>query len=301
MIANAAGAPVETITDAQLSDFKDAVTSVLSPYASAVLLDPEYGLPAARNRAAGCGLLLTYELDGYDNPRPHKMLALMPNTSVAQLRDLGADAIKILLSWAPDEDERANDQKRAMIVEIGEECEAAGVPFLLEPVVYDPAGGPVRSLAFAKRRPDFVLRTMEEFSRPVYKVDVLKVEFPVLASYVEASSVYAGEKAQSYDEALDWFRRADAVATVPYIYLSAGASIAEFTTSLRMAREAGAGFSGILCGRAMWQDGIPSFVAGGPAGFRGWLASEGVANARNIAECLRGAISLHDRLEGALE
>ena len=301
MIARAAGAPVETISDGQLTEFKNVVTSVLSPHASAVLLDPEYGLPAARIRAAGSGLLLTYELDGYENPRPHRMLALMPDTTVAKLRDLGADAIKILLSWAPDDDERANDQKRAMIAQIGEECEESGIPFLLEPVVYDPAGTPVRSVEFAKLRPEIVVRTMEEFSKPIYKVDVLKVEFPVLASFVEGSPVYGGEKAQSYEEALSWFRAADSVASVPYIYLSAGAAISEFTASLRMAREAQAGFSGVLCGRAMWQDGIPSYVAAGAAGFRYWLERDGVRNIHTISECLRGATSFHKRLNGARE
>jgi len=299
MIARAAGTAVETISDDQLVEFKDAVTATLSPHASAVLLDPDYGLEAAGNRAAGCGLLLTYELDGYENPRPHRMLALMPNTAVASLRDLGADAIKILLSWAPDDDEQANDRKQAMIVAIGEECDAAGVPFLLEPLVYEPGGTPVRSLAFARQRPALVVRTMEEFSKPIYKVDVLKVEFPVLAPFVEGSAVYAGEKAQSHDEAIEWFRRADAVAGAPYIYLSAGASIAEFTASLRMAREAGAGFSGILCGRAMWQEGIPSFVSGGGAAFRNWLENDGVANVRNVAECISGATPFRDRLAGA--
>src|SRR5215217_3449667 len=96
MLALTAGIAEEAIADAQLAEFKAAVTAALTPQASAVLLDPEYGLDAARLRTPGCGLLLTYELDGFDNPRPHRMLALLPGVSVRRLRDLGADAIKIL-------------------------------------------------------------------------------------------------------------------------------------------------------------------------------------------------------------
>lgn len=289
MIARAANLPAESINDGQLVNFKTAISAVLTPHASAILLDPEYGLPAANVKAKNCGLLLTYEADGYENPRPHRMLALLPNLSVKRLRDLGADAIKILLSYAPGDDECANDEKRAWIERIGAECDALDIPFLLEPVVYDPAGADPRSLEFARRKPDLVVRTMQEFSKPLYRVDVLKVEFPVISAYVEGTRVYSGRKAYDKNEALSWFRAADSAAGRPYIYLSAGAEISEFLASLELAAEAGARFSGVLCGRAMWQDGIPHFVRGGTAAFRNWLEAEGVHNARQIQQCLQGA------------
>src|SRR5882724_6038817 len=95
-------------TDAQLADFKDSVMTALSPHASAVLIDPEYGRAAMDHRASAAGLLLTYESDGFENPRPHRMLALMPEYSAARLRNLGAQGIKILLSWSPEDDPCAN-------------------------------------------------------------------------------------------------------------------------------------------------------------------------------------------------
>lgn len=55
--AAAAGAASETA----LSDFKEVVSEELTKYASAILLDPEFGLPAAKARAASAGLLLSYE------------------------------------------------------------------------------------------------------------------------------------------------------------------------------------------------------------------------------------------------
>ena len=85
-------------------------------------------------------MLLAYESDGYENPRPNRMLELMPHLTVRRLRDAGADGIKILLSYTPFDDPTANDGKCALIERIGAECEALDMPFFLEPVGHDPTG-----------------------------------------------------------------------------------------------------------------------------------------------------------------
>jgi len=289
MIATAAGVEPADISDAQLGEFKSAVTRRLSPHASAFLIDPEFGTEAISQRAPGCGLLLTYECDGYENPRPHRMLALMPHLSVRRLRDLGADGIKILLSYTPFDDEAANDRKKAMIERIGHECDALDMPFFLEPVGYDPAGGDPKGYEYARRKPGVVIDTVAEFSRDIYKVNVLKVEFPVNAAFVEGSAVYEGRAACTRSEALEFFREADAAARRPYVYLSAGVSTAQFIESLRMATEAGARYSGVLCGRATWQDGVPVYARNGLAALEAWLESSGVRNITAVNECLKSA------------
>lgn len=281
MIASAAGAPHTTITDAQIAEFKAAVAKVLTPHTSAVLLDPEYGLNGAAERHRKCGLLMTYEADGFENPRPHRMLALMPHMSVLRIREHGAAGVKILLSWAPDDDPAANDHKRALIERIGAECDALDMPFFLEPVVYDPAGADPKSTEFLKRKPEAVVRTMEEFSKPKYLVSILKVEFPVGAGAVGPLFSRA--------EALEWYRRADAAASCPYIYLSAGVGIDEFTGSLELAAESGARFSGVLCGRATWQGGVQAYAKSGCSALEDWLAAEGVRNVQAINDRLRRA------------
>lgn len=281
LIAQAAGVETEAIPDAQLGEFKAAVTRHLTPHASAVLLDPEYGSSAFEQRASGCGLLMTYEMDGYENPRPHRMLALMPEYSVRRLRDLGADGIKILLSWAPFDQERANDEKRVLVERIGAECAALDMPFLLEPVGYDPGGLDVKSFEYARRKPEIVIRSMEEFSKDFYRVDVLKVEFPVNVAHVPS--------AYSRQEALDHFRHADSVARRPYIYLSAGVSTQKFIESLGLAADSGARFSGILCGRATWQDGVPVYARQGLAAFEQWLETTGASNMRSVHSLLSAA------------
>src|SRR5438309_7417355 len=52
-----------------LEEFKTLVTKVLTQHASAILLDPEFGLPASHQRN-GKGLLLAYEKTGYDAQTP---------------------------------------------------------------------------------------------------------------------------------------------------------------------------------------------------------------------------------------
>ncbi len=297
MIADAARTAPEQVPDCILSEFKSAISKILSPHASAILLDPEFGFAAAGLRAQRCGLLLAYELDGYENPRPHRMLALMPRWSVRRLRDAGANGIKILLHYAPDGSPSANDEKCALIERIGHECHDLDMPFFLEPVVYHPNIADPRSFEFAKRKPDLVVRTIEEFSKDIYNVDVLKVEFPVITSFVEDSSVYSGRAAYSMDEALDHFRAADAAARRPYIYLSAGVGSLEFLESLQLANRAAVRYSGVLCGRATWKDGIAAYAQPGPkfhpAALEKWLSATGIRNIDAINDLLSSATPWH--------
>src|SRR3954470_1059061 len=72
-LASAKGVDTKAITPEMLSEFKTAVTRILTPHASAILLDPEFGLPAAQARAKNAGLLLAYEESGYDNTKPGRL------------------------------------------------------------------------------------------------------------------------------------------------------------------------------------------------------------------------------------
>ncbi len=285
-LAVARGVDMKEITPAMMSEFKAAVSKVLTPHASAILLDPEFGLDAARARAKNAGLLLAYELSGYDNTRPGRLPDLLPHVSVKRIVDWGADAVKILIYYSPYDDQSVNDIKHAFIERIGAECETYQIPFFLEFVGYDPKGGDEKALEYAKQKPEIVKRSMEEFSKPQYKVDVLKVEVPINAEYVEGSSVFKGQKAYTRDEALKHFRESAAVAAKPFIYLSAGVGNAQFVESLRMAAEARTAYSGVLCGRATWKEGIPVYAKQGASALEDWLSREGV---RNI-EAVNGAI-----------
>ena len=288
-LAAAKGVDKKQVTDEMMSEFKVAVSKVLTPHASAILLDPEWGLPAAKARAKNAGLLLAYEASGYDNTQPGRLPDLLPHVSVKRIVDWGADAVKILIYYTPFDDAKVNDIKHAFVERIGAECKAYDIPFFLEFIGYDPQGGDEKGLEYAKRKPEIVTKSMQEFSKPQYYIDVLKVEVPINAEFVEGSSVYKGQKAYSRAEALDHFRKSAAVATKPFIYLSAGVSNAQFTESLHMASEAGTDFSGVLCGRATWKEGIPVYAKQGVKALEDWLAKEGVKNINAVNDAIKTA------------
>jgi tagatose 1,6-diphosphate aldolase len=288
-IASAKGIPTDQVTPQMMTEFKTAVTKILTPHASAILLDPEYGLPAAKARSSNAGLLLAYEESGYDNTKPGRLPDLLPHVSAKRIKDWGANAVKILIYYTPFDEPQVNDIKHAFIERIGAECETEQIPFFLEFVGYDPKGGDEKGLEFAKQKPQVVMGSMEEFSKPQYRVDVLKVEVPVNLNFVEGSSVYKGQTAYTRKEALDYFRRAAEVAKKPFIYLSAGVGNAQFVESLKMAAEAGTDYSGVLCGRATWKDGIPIYAKQGLKAFEDWLSTEGVKNINAVNAAIKPA------------
>jgi tagatose 1,6-diphosphate aldolase len=276
-----------TATADDMAAFKTAVTKVLTRHATAILMDPEYGLEAIKARAPGTGVLLAYEKTGYDVSVKGRLPDLLPEWSVRRLVESGADAIKILLYYNPFDEQRINAIKQAFIERIGAECAAIDAPFFLEPLAYDDAIGDEKSLEFAKVKPTYVTRYMEEFSKPRYGVDVLKVEVPVNVKYVEGTRAFVGgQAAYSRKEAMDHFRTAASAATKPFIYLSAGVTDEVFRETLEIAAEAGTPFSGVLCGRATWQDAIPIYAKQGVGALESWLQDRGVQNIEALNEVL---------------
>jgi tagatose 1,6-diphosphate aldolase len=279
------------VSSEDMENFKTEVTEVLTQHATAILLDPEFGLPAARRRSPRAGLLLAYEESGYDNTRPGRLPDLLPLESVRRLKAQDADAIKVLIYYTPFDKREVNDEKHAFVERIGDECRANDIPFFLEFVGYDPEGGDEKGLEYAKRKPEVVMRSMEEFSKDQYGVDILKVEVPVNMKFVEGTQAFKGQAAYSRDEAIQYFREASEAATKPFIYLSAGVSNAEFTETLRLAGENHIRFAGVLCGRATWADGIPVYAREGREAFRRWLETQGVENIEAVNNTLQAAVS----------
>lgn len=285
-IARARG-PHGQATAADMLAFKTAVTRVLTPFASAILLDVEYGLGALASRAPGTGVLLAYERSGYDFDNKGRLPDLLPAWSVRRLVKAGAQAIKILLYYNPYDEARINAIKQAYVERIGAECQSLDVPFFLEPLVYDETPGSERSLAFARKKPEYVAHTMQEFSRPDYGVDILKVELPINPSFVSGTRAFAGEgSAYTRAEAIEHFRVTASATSGPFIYLSGGSNDAVFCEMLELAAEAGVRFSGVLCGRATWQEAIPIYANQGIAALEDWLANRGLQNMRTLNEVL---------------
>jgi len=276
------------IGDREMEEFKTLVTEVLTTHASAILLDPEWGLPASKRRAKGAGLLLAYEKTGYDANTPGRLPDLLDDWSVRRLKEAGADCIKILLYYTPTDPKKINHHKQAWVERIGDECRANDIPFFLELVGYE-EGVDEKGADYARKKPEIVGGSMQEFTKDRYGVDVLKVEVPINMKFVEGARAFGGTKAYTKQQAMDAFKRAAGVSTKPFIYLSAGVSNAEFTEGLELAAESGVRFSGVLCGRATWKDGIPVYAKQGGEAFRKWLLDQGIKNISNVNEHLKPA------------
>ncbi len=290
-IAAAKGIPQDQVTDQQMEEFKTAVTRILTPHATAILLDPEWGLPAAAARSANAGLLLAYEKTGYEATDKHRMPDLLPHLSAKRIVDMGADAVKILLYYTPYSPADVNDIKHAFIERIGAECAAFDIPFFLEFVGYDENGADEKGLEYAKKKPSVVKGAMVEFSKPQYQVDVLKVEVPINPAYVEGSRAFKGQVAYTRAEALDLFRECADEASKPFIYLSAGVTNEIFIENLEFAAASGTDYSGVLCGRATWLDGVKIYGQQGLSALEDWLSVQGVKNIEAVNEAVKGAKS----------
>ncbi len=285
-IANAKG--VEDVPAEAVVEFKELVTSVLTHHASAILLDPEYGLPAAKHRNAA-GLLLAYEQSCY-NAAPPRMPILYDNWSVRRVKEAGADCVKILLHYTPFERPEINDIKCAWTERIGDECRAEDIPFVLELLGYD-LDGKEKSPAYAKLKPEIVVRSVEEFSKERYSVDLLKIEVPIQLGLVSGSRFFKGEEAYSRFEARDHLHRVGSATSKPFVYLSAGVSNAEFIETLEFAAECGSRFNGVLCGRATWQDGVMVYAQHGARALEDWLGAMGRENIARVNRAVQAAQS----------
>lgn len=270
--------------DAGIVHYKELVSEELTKYASSILLDPEYGLPAAAKRDASAGLLIAYEKTGYDAADEGRMPDLLPEWSARRLKEAGADAVKVLLYYDVDQSEAINDKKHAFVERIGSECVAEDILFFLEIVSFDGSGLDGASAAYARVKAHKVNEAMREFSKPQYHVDVLKVEVPVNMNFVEGFAT--GEVVHSRAEALALFKEQSEATHLPFIFLSAGVSAELFQDTLRFAHEAGSTFNGVLCGRATWKDSVPIFASEGEAACRTWLTQTGRHNIDTLNEVL---------------
>ncbi|BBK65641.1 tagatose 1,6-diphosphate aldolase [Staphylococcus aureus] len=275
----------EEPTVAQIEQLKVLVAEELTQYASSILLDPEYGLPASDARNKDCGLLLAYEKTGYDVNAKGRLPDCLVEWSAKRLKEQGANAVKFLLYYDVDDAEEINIQKKAYIERIGSECVAEDIPFFLEVLTYDDNIPDNGSVEFAKVKPRKVNEAMKLFSEPRFNVDVLKVEVPVNMKYVEGFA--EGEVVYTKEEVAQHFKDQDASTHLPYIYLSAGVSAELFQETLKFAHEAGAKFNGVLCGRATWSGAVQVYIEQGEDAAREWLRTTGFKNIDDLNKVLK--------------
>lgn len=276
-------------TTEKIEDFKCLVSSELTKYASSILLDPEYGLPASKVRDKEAGLLLAYEKTGYDATKKGRLPDILDDWSVKRLKEQGADAIKFLLYYDVDDDKEINERKHIFVERLGSECLGEDIPFYLELVSYDEAGLDVKSREYAKVRPHKVIEMMKEFSKPRYNVTVLKMEIPVDMNYVEG---YGKEEyVFTKEEAKKFYKEQSDATDLPFIFLSGGVSMDLFKKSLELAKESGSKFNGVLCGRATWADAIKPYSEEGKEKGLEWLSTQGKEKITSLGEVLEKTAS----------
>lgn len=272
-------------TVAQMEELKVLVAEELTPYASSMLLDPEYGLPATKALDKNAGLLLAYEKTGYDTSSTKRLPDCLDVWSAKRIKEQGADAVKFLLYYDVDSSEELNQQKQAYIERVGSECVAEDIPFFLEILAYDEKIADASSAEYAKVKPRKVIEAMKVFSDPRFNIDVLKVEVPVNVKYVEGFG--DGEVVHTKEEAAAFFKQQDEATNLPYIYLSAGVAAKLFQETLVFAHESGANFNGVLCGRATWAGSVKDYIEQGEEAARQWLRTSGFQNIDELNQVLK--------------
>lgn len=220
-------------------DFKFDVTGALSPYCSAILLDPVYGAAqsiAANLLAGQAGLAVSLEETGYEGGAEARVSRPLEGWNAAKIRKMGGDAAKLLLYYRPDVE--VAEQQRALVEQLASWCDDQDLAFICEPVGYA-VGDEAKSGRYSELKPDVVIKTAEELT-PL-GIDILKAEFPADAR------VETDEKVM-----LENCKRLDGASQVPWIILSGGVDFDLFVRQVEIASKAGA--CGFLAGRALWQE-----------------------------------------------
>lgn len=278
-----------------IGKFKELVSSELTKYSSSILLDPIYGMKGVEARDKNAGLIMSYEQTGYDEYEEGRLPRLINFVSGLRIKEMGANAVKVLLYYDIDESEEINDIKKAWVERVGYECEALGLPYFLEIVNYDAKIDDAKGIEYSKLRPKKVIESMRVFDDPRYKVDVLKVEAPVNMNFVEGYG--EGEILHTRDEALKYFKDQSDATSIPFIFLSGGVSADLFKETLKFAKEAGSTFNGVLCGRATWRGAVDVFGKSAEDA-KEWLNTEGKDNIVTLNEVIKEtATSVFEKIE----
>jgi tagatose 1,6-diphosphate aldolase len=229
-------------------DFKLDLCQAVAPFASAILLDPEYG--AGQAIAAGLlpgpkGLLVSMEKTGYSGDSTARITELLPGWSVRKAKRMGASAVKLLIYFRPDLKDVASKQLD-LVARLAAQCIIEDIAFLVEPVSYPIEEkerinqGGTSSKKFAEIKPGLVIETARQIT--ALPIDVLKAEFPADIKFEQDEGKLLG-LCQELNQA----------SRLPWVLLSAGVDFNSFQKQVEIACKAGA--SGFLAGRALWQEG----------------------------------------------
>lgn len=224
-----------TVPDAAMTAFKLAVARELGSYASAFLIDREYGydqVVADRLLPDGCALVLA--ADALDQPG-----GIVADTELDELVDPakaradGAAALKLLVVWR-------RDARREQRVELADRfisrCREAGIASVLEPVAR---------------------ATPEEEAAGTFDLNDAIAEAAGELAPLGPSLYKCQVPSQGVGSVTELARQAERVTGLvdcPWVVLSQGVDPAVFPAAVEAVCRAGA--SGFLAGRALWTDAL---------------------------------------------
>jgi tagatose 1,6-diphosphate aldolase len=227
---------------AEITDAKVMLSRALSPHCSGLLVDGYYGYwstIAAQAVPPGTGLLIRVEKSGADkNEAGAPCGEIEQGWGVGKIKRCGADAVKLLAQFEPEEFDSA-EKNFALTQLVYEECIKHDILFLLEPIhfPYKIAGVEEAKDKVAARKAKTVIESAKYLSR---YCDIYKAEFPGTIG-VESDS-----------QLQDNLKKLNDVCVKPWVLLSAGVDYDKYKKQVEMAMKAGA--SGILGGRAFWKE-----------------------------------------------
>jgi tagatose 1,6-diphosphate aldolase len=230
-------------------DFKLDLCQAVAPFASAILLDPEYG--AGQAIAAGLlpgpkGLLVSMEKTGYAGDSTARITELLPGWSVKKAKRMGASAVKLLIYFRPDIKDVASKQLD-LVARLAAQCIEDDIAFLVEPISYPINEGEASSKKFAEIKPGLVIETARRIT--ALPIDVLKAEFPADIKFE-----------RDEEKLLRFCRELNQASRLPWVLLSAGVDFNSFRKQVEIACKAGASgvsWQGVPCGRK-----APKFILG---------------------------------------
>lgn len=231
----AAGVPAP-VTDGQLTDFKVNAAKILSPYASAILVDQQfcYRQVVEQNAIAeSCAMIVAADAFIPGNGIPVDSVVIDKNVDAQAVKRDGGKALKLLVLWRSDEDPA---QRLEMVHNFNQLCHANGLLSIIEPVVRPPRRGDVFD------REQAIIEAAKELGDS--GADLYKVEMPLYGKGTQQDLLNASQKLNEQ-------------ISMPWVILSSGVDEKLFPRAVSVAMQAGA--SGFLAGRAVWSSvvGLP--------------------------------------------
>jgi tagatose 1,6-diphosphate aldolase len=223
-----------------LGNFKLDIVRYLGAVADSVLLDPEIGAPLCISEGIpkyNTGMIISLEKSGYSGNPTSRENALLTGWDVQKSVRMGADAVKLLVYYHPDEKNKAITED--LILQVARDCDVHEIPFFLEPLTY--SLNPKFDKIPGEDRKIIIIETARRLSS--LGADVLKMEFPVDIETNKDRTYWAMACSELTEASL-----------CPWILLSASVDFDTYFDQVSIACQQGS--SGIAVGRAVWKEAI---------------------------------------------